>query len=57
MHGGKVLNKNAKGLGAHLGVCSVCLARAHTRTGGDAAAMSGHMGNGTVFDEAISQFA
>ena len=52
-----VTSLKANGLGAYLGVCGVCLARAHARTGGDAAAISGYMGSGTVFDEAISQFA
>jgi len=46
-----------RGMGTYLGVCSVCLARAHARTGGDAAAIGGYLGKGTVFDEAISQFA
>ena len=45
------------GMGTYLGVCGVCLARAHARTGGDAAAISGYLGSGTVFDDAISQFA
>jgi uncharacterized protein (DUF2252 family) len=52
-----VASLKAKGLGAYLGVCGVCLARAHARTGGDAAAISGYMGRGTVFDVAISRFA
>jgi uncharacterized protein (DUF2252 family) len=52
-----VTSLKANGLGAYLGVCGVCLARAHARTGGDAAAISGYIGSGTVFDEAISQFA
>lgn len=46
-----------RGMGTYLGVCGVCLARAHTRTGGDAAAISGYLGSGDVFDKAISQFA
>ncbi len=45
-----------RGLGTYLGVCATCLARAHARTG-DAAAISGYLGNGTAFDEAISRFA
>jgi uncharacterized protein (DUF2252 family) len=45
-----------RGMGSYLGVCAVCLARAHARTG-DAAAIRGYMGSGTVFDQAISQFA
>ncbi len=47
---------DAKGLGTYLGVCSVCLARAHARTG-DAAAISGYLGSSDVFDRAISKFA
>jgi uncharacterized protein (DUF2252 family) len=46
-----------RGMATYLGVCGVCLARAHARSGGDAAAISGYLGGGTVFDEAISQFA
>jgi uncharacterized protein (DUF2252 family) len=46
----------AKGLQTYLRVCSVCLARAHARTG-DAAAISGYLGGGNVFDRAISKFA
>jgi uncharacterized protein (DUF2252 family) len=45
------------GMATYLGVCGLCLARAHARSGGDAAAISGYMGRGTVFDEAISNFA
>jgi uncharacterized protein (DUF2252 family) len=52
-----VTSLKAKGLVAYLGVCGVCLARAHARTSGHAAAISGYMGSGTVFDKAISQFA
>ena len=39
--------------------CALCgwvLARAHARTG-DAAAICGYLGSGTVFDEAIVSFA
>jgi len=49
------LDKN--GLASYLGVCAVCLARAHARAGGDAAAISGYLGSGAVFDEAIAKFA
>ena len=45
-----------KGMGSYLGVCGVCLARAHARSG-DAAAISGYLGNGEVFDKAVSRFA
>ena len=51
-----VTRLKAKGLGAYLGLCSVCLARAHARTG-DATAISGYLGSGDVFDHAISNFA
>jgi uncharacterized protein (DUF2252 family) len=51
-----VTRLNAKGLGAYLAVCSICLARAHARTG-DAAAIAGYLGSGDVFDKAISKFA
>ncbi len=46
-----------RGMATYLGVCAVCLARAHARSGGDAAAISGYLGTGTVFAEAISNFA
>lgn len=49
-------NLDKDGMAAYLGVCSVCLARAHARTG-DAAAISGYLGGGTAFDEAICKFA
>jgi uncharacterized protein (DUF2252 family) len=51
-----VTGLSAKGLRTYLGLCSVCLARAHARTG-DAAAISGYLGSGDVFDKAISKFA
>jgi predicted alpha/beta hydrolase len=51
-----VAKLDAKGLRTYLGVCSVCLARAHARTG-DAAAISGYLGSGDTFDRAISKFA
>ncbi len=44
------------GLGAYLAVCSLCLARAHARTG-DPAGIAGYLGKGTTFDKAISEFA
>jgi len=44
------------GMGTYLAVCSICLARAHARTG-DSAWISGYLGSGTVFDKAISEFA
>jgi uncharacterized protein (DUF2252 family) len=45
-----------RGMGSYLAVCGVCLARAHARAG-DAAAISGYLGSGDVFDKAISKFA
>ena len=44
------------GVAAYLAVCGGCLARAHARTG-DSAWISGYLGSGTVFDEAIGDFA
>jgi len=47
------------GLGklTHYGaLCARALARAHARTG-DAAALAGYLGTGTVFDEAVARFA
>jgi len=45
-----------RGLGAYLAVCSLCLARAHARTG-DPIAITGYLGKGDVFDRAIGKFA
>jgi uncharacterized protein (DUF2252 family) len=47
---------DVSGMGAYLAVCGLCLARAHARTG-DSAWISGYLGSGTVFDEAIGDFA
>jgi uncharacterized protein (DUF2252 family) len=44
------------GLETYLEVCSLCLARAHARTG-DAACISGYIGKGDTFCEAITNFA
>jgi uncharacterized protein (DUF2252 family) len=44
------------GLETYLKVCSVCLARAHARTG-DAACISGYIGKNEAFSEAITDFA
>jgi uncharacterized protein (DUF2252 family) len=46
-----------RGLATYLDVCAVCLARAHARSGGDGAAISGYLGSGAEFDKAISSFA
>jgi uncharacterized protein (DUF2252 family) len=44
------------GLGTYLAVCSLCLARAHARTG-DPAAIAGYLGKSKAFDKAIGNFA
>ncbi len=44
------------GFAVYLTVCAICLARAHSRSG-DAVAISGYLGSGTVFDEAVGRFA
>jgi uncharacterized protein (DUF2252 family) len=51
-----VANLDSTGLETYLKVCGLCLARAHARTG-DAAAISGYLGSGDVFDKAIRDFA
>ena len=51
-----VANLDATGLGTYLAVCSLCLARAHARSG-DAAAISAYLGSGDVFDNAVANFA
>jgi uncharacterized protein (DUF2252 family) len=51
-----VASLDEAGMRTYLGVCSVCLARAHARTG-DAAAIWGYLGKGDAFDEAIGDFA
>jgi uncharacterized protein (DUF2252 family) len=47
---------DADGFATYLAVCALCLARAHARSG-DAIAVSGYLGSGTVFDDAIGRFA
>jgi uncharacterized protein (DUF2252 family) len=47
---------DAAGFATYLTVCGLCLARAHARSG-DAIAISNYLGSGTVFDDAIGQFA
>jgi len=44
------------GLETYLKVCSICLARAHARTG-DAACISGYIGKSDTFSEAVTGFA
>ena len=51
-----VADLDASGLGTYLAVSSLCLARAHARSG-DATAISAYMGSGDVFDKAIRDFA
>lgn len=45
-----------RGLDAYMRICSLSLARAHSRTG-DPAAIAGYLGTGGVFDRAIGDFA
>lgn len=44
------------GFKTYVGVCAVCLARAHARTG-DEAAISGYIGRSDIFAKAIADFA
>ena len=44
------------GLQAYIAICTLCLARAHARTG-DASVINGYMGKSDVFDKAIADFA
>jgi hypothetical protein len=43
-------------LAAYAGLCGVALARAHARTG-DAALISGYLGTGDAFPNAVTSFA
>jgi uncharacterized protein (DUF2252 family) len=52
----EVADLDESGLGTYLGVCSVCLARAHARTS-DAAGIAGYLGKNDTFDNAIVDFA
>jgi uncharacterized protein (DUF2252 family) len=52
----EVADLDETGLATYLGVCSVCLARAHARTS-DAAKIDGYLGKNDSFDEAIADFA
>lgn len=45
-----------KGLTTYMRVCAICLARAHARTG-DEAAIAGYIGDSDVFAEAIADFS
>ncbi len=51
----EVADLDETGLATYLGVCSVCLARAHARTSD--ARIVGYLGKGDVFDNAIADFA
>ncbi|NHZ72491.1 MAG: DUF2252 domain-containing protein, partial [Aquificales bacterium] len=51
-----VANLDESGFRAYVAVCSVCLARAHARTG-DAAAIAGYLGKNDLFDKAMAEFA
>jgi uncharacterized protein (DUF2252 family) len=44
------------GFASYAAICGRTLARAHARSG-DAAVLSGYLGRGTRFDEAIAEFA
>ena len=44
------------GLGTYLGICGLCLARAHARTG-DPAAIAGYLGRNKSFEIAIGEFS
>jgi uncharacterized protein (DUF2252 family) len=46
-----------EGLTAYATLCGVALARAHARSGGQAAEIAGYIGTGGVFAEAITAFA
>ncbi|PVX25111.1 MAG: DUF2252 domain-containing protein [Candidatus Bathyarchaeum sp.] len=45
-----------QGLATYIVACSFCLAHAHARTG-DASGISGYMGKGYEFDDALTEFA
>jgi uncharacterized protein (DUF2252 family) len=47
---------DAETLAAYGSVCALALARAHARTG-DAAMISGYIGSGQTFDDAVGEFA
>jgi len=52
----EVADMDEEGLQTYLKVCSLCLARAHARTG-DAAGIDGYLGGSNAFSEAIASFA
>lgn len=49
-------NLDEEGLGTYMKVCATCLARAHARTG-DEAAISGYIGKNNALAEAIADFS
>ncbi|MFN2162070.1 MAG: DUF2252 domain-containing protein [Candidatus Promineifilaceae bacterium] len=51
-----VAELDESGFGAYVTICAASLARAHARTG-DPSAISGYLGKGKVFDQAVAQFA
>jgi uncharacterized protein (DUF2252 family) len=57
MKGSADLSKlDAEGLSTYAGLCAATMARAHARTGA-APALSGYLGTGDVFDQAMTRFA
>ena len=52
----EVADLDEEGLAAYLGLCGLCLARAHARTG-DESAIHGYLGNSRRFDSAVARFA
>jgi uncharacterized protein (DUF2252 family) len=51
-----VANLDRSGFETYIALCAACLARAHARTG-DPAVIAGYLGNGNVFDQAVTEFA
>ena len=51
-----LVNLEAKGLANYAAVCGWALARAHAK-GGDAAMISGYLGQSDAFDQALAKFA
>ena len=51
-----LVNLEAKGLANYASVCGWALARAHAK-GGDAAMISGYLGQSDAFDQALAKFA
>ena len=52
----EVSEMDFESLRTYLGVCAVCLARAHARTGNEAS-ISGYIGKSDSFPKAIGEFA